>query len=62
MAYPRYIIAEETAGSWGNFGGMGAMLANLAYHVEPSAIRSLMSDGPSPEATKLACVPYLSEI
>ena len=30
LAYLRYIIVGELAGAWAEFGGMGALLTNLA--------------------------------
>ena len=34
LHYSRHIVAGESAGAWGNLGGLGAMLTNLAHPLE----------------------------
>ena len=41
LAYLRYIIAGEFAGAWTKFGGLGAMLTNLASILELSALQNM---------------------
>ena len=41
LAYLRYSIAGEIAGNWAKFGGLGALLANLASAIEISVIQNV---------------------
>ena len=41
LAYLRYIITGELAGAWNKFGGLGALLANLASTIELAVIRDV---------------------
>ena len=41
LAYLRYIIAGELSGAWTKFGGLGAMLTNLASILELSVLRNM---------------------
>ena len=41
LAYLRYIIAGELAGAWAEFGGLGAMLANLASVMELPVLQNM---------------------
>ena len=41
LAYLRYITAGELAGAWSNFGGLGAMLTNLAAILELSVLQNM---------------------
>ena len=41
LVYVRYIIAGELAGGWTKFGGLGALLTNLATELDLSIIRNM---------------------
>ena len=41
LAYLRYIVAGELAGAWTKFGGLGAMLTNLASILELSVLQNM---------------------
>ena len=41
LAYLRYVVAGELAGAWAKFGGLGALVANLASMLELSVIRNM---------------------
>ena len=41
LAYLRYIIAGELSGAWSKFGGLGALLTNLASILELSVLQNM---------------------
>ena len=41
LAFSRYVIAGEIAGAWAKFGGLGALLSNLASTTELSVIQNV---------------------
>ena len=42
-SYLCYMVSGEVAGGWGNFGGFGALLANLAHFLGPPIIQNAVT-------------------
>ena len=59
LAYLRYIIAGELSGAWTKFGGLGALLTNLASILELSVLQN-METACRFERTQSAAWPHLA--